>query len=49
MFRKWKEAKQRALHLAGMTNLEFVGLTKTFVTDAGVAKLMKALPKCSIF
>jgi len=35
-------------HLTGLTNLLNLHLWETKVTDAGVAKLQKALPKCSI-
>ncbi|MGZ4973049.1 MAG: c-type cytochrome domain-containing protein [Limisphaerales bacterium] len=35
-------------HLTGLTNLQNLHLWETKVTDAGVAKLQKALPKCSI-
>ena len=36
-------------HLKGLTNLEFVLLYKTNVTDEGVKKLQKALPNCEIY
>ena len=35
-------------HLAGMTNLEHLGLAGTQVTAEGVADLQKALPNCKI-
>ena len=35
-------------HLKGLTKLEHLGLQGTLVTDAGVAELKKALPKCII-
>jgi hypothetical protein len=37
------------VHLTGLTALERVELSFTPVTDAGLAKLRVALPKCSIF
>jgi hypothetical protein len=35
-------------HLKGMKELDELVLTNTKVTDAGVAKLQAALPKCTI-
>ncbi len=35
-------------HLAGLTALKELDLTRTDVTDVGVAELQKALPNCSI-
>lgn len=35
-------------HLSGLANLRNLHLWETKVTDAGVAKLQKALPKCTI-
>jgi len=35
-------------HLKGLSNLLSVDLEATQVTDAGVKKLQKALPKCDI-
>ena len=35
--------------LAKLQNLEYLYLTRTKVTKAGVAELQKALPKCIIF
>jgi internalin A len=34
--------------LAGLNNLQTLGLDGTRSTDAGVAELRKALPKCNI-
>ena len=36
------------VHLAGLTKPEELYLYDTQVTDAGVAELKKALPKCGI-
>jgi len=36
------------VHLKGLTGLLTLGLRNTKVTDAGVAELKKALPKCQI-
>jgi len=36
------------VHLAGLTTLEGLYLNDTQVTDAGIAELRKALPKCQI-
>ena len=35
-------------HLKGLTNLQSLHLTHTFVTASGVFKLQQALPKCKI-
>ena len=36
-------------HLTGRTNLQELRLSGTQVTDAGVAELKQALPKCKIY
>ena len=36
------------VHLKGMTNMQNLDLTFPRITDAGVADLKKALPKCKI-
>ena len=36
-------------HLTGLTNLQELRLSGTQVTDAGVAELKQALPKCKIY
>ena len=36
------------VHLKGLTGLKDLGLYGTKVTNAGVAELKKALPKCKI-
>ena len=36
------------VHLKGLTKLKTLGLERTKVTDAGVAELKQALPKCRI-
>jgi hypothetical protein len=35
-------------HLIGLTNLQYLNLTMTDVTDAGVTDLQQALPKLKI-
>ena len=35
-------------HLKGLKALTYLGLNRTQITDAGVAELQKALPKCKI-
>jgi hypothetical protein len=36
------------VHIKGLTNLTVLRLQQTKITDAGIAELKKALPKCSI-
>ena len=36
------------VHLTGMTNMQNLDLNFPLITDAGVADLKKALPKCKI-
>ena len=37
------------VHLKDLTNLEYLDLIETPITDSGVAELQKALPNCEIF
>ena len=42
------EVDEGLVHLKRLTNLESHYLSDTKVTDAGVAELQQALPKCKI-
>ena len=36
------------VHLLGLTNLQTLNLSRTQVTDTGIAELQKTLPNCRI-
>jgi len=36
------------VHLKDLTNLEYLDLRETPITDSGVAELQKAVPNCEI-
>ncbi len=44
----WKITDAGLVHLAGMKNLQHLYLEGTGITDAGLEKLQKALPRCRI-
>ena len=45
---RWKITDVGLVHLQGLTSLERLSLKDSQVTDAGVAELQQALPKCLI-
>jgi len=49
LFRREIGSLVKLSHLKGLTELQDLNLDGTKITDAGVAELKKALPKCSVF